>query len=172
MLQKFVCATNSQFSHVYVPPSTFKVNDSNLSPKEKCSGGKTTFKTWTCANSSFFLNTGTPQSSTTGLFSCPCYLPQGQTEDFFWVCLPSLYNLIPHEKLRFPLQRGGSPGLRKPRVVYPSLCFCHPLLSRLCTLPGYHQFLSNNTWPQHEKVFEDLTYIFIIMSIYHSALYK
>lgn len=113
MLQKFVCATNSQFSHVYVPPSTFKVNDSNLSPKEKCSGGKTTFKTWTCANSSFFLNTGTPQSSTTGLFSCPCYLPQGQTEDFFWVCLPSLYNFIPHEKLRFPLQRGGSPGLRE-----------------------------------------------------------
>jgi len=46
------------------------------------------------------------------------------------------------------------------------------LLSCLYTLPGYHQFLSNNTWPQHEKVFEILTYIFIIMSIYHSALYK
>lgn len=82
---------------------------------------KITFKTWTWHTNDLFSEYRNTTIQQSWLFSCPCYLPQGQLEDLFWVCLPFLYILIPREKPHFPLQRGGSPGLGKPRVLYPSL---------------------------------------------------
>lgn len=111
--------------------------------------------------------TGTPQYSRTGLLYCPGDLPQGQLGDFSWVCLPSLYNLIPHKEPHFPLQRGGSLGWGSQGYsIFP----CDSVI--LIIVSGYHQFLSNTTWPQYEKIFEDLTYVFIITNMYDSAVYK
>lgn len=83
MLQTFVRANNSQFSHVYVPHSTSEVHDNNLSPNEKRSGEKSHIQNLDLLRLTiFFLNTAIPQHNKTRWLYCPCYLLSGQAEDF------------------------------------------------------------------------------------------
>lgn len=119
----------------------------------------------------FFLNTGTPQYSTTGLFSCLCYLPVTAIRFLFSLPTFPLQSYSTGETT-FPTAERRGPWAEETRGIPSFPVILSSLLSCLYALPGYHQFLSNNSWPQHEKGFEDLTYIFITGSIYHSALYK
>lgn len=120
----------------------------------------------------FFLNTGTSQYSTTGLFSCPCYLPVTAIGRFLFSLPTFLLQSYSTGETTFPTAERRGPWAEETRGSPTFPVILSSLLSCLYALPGYHQFLSNNSWHQPEKGFEDPIYIFIIGSIYHSALYK
>lgn len=156
--KNLLCANNSQFSHVYVSPSTFQVNDNNIIPTGKCSRGRSYLQNLNLLKLMISSWIQKYQSRAKvcflGFFFGPCYLPWGQSED-----------LSSPTATTFPLQ--SFPTWGKPHVPRGWGIWGQSALSVILsslwagphTLPGYHQFLSNSTWP-HEKILEDPTYIF------------
>lgn len=124
--KNLLCAKSSQFSHVYVSPCPFQINDNNSIPTGKCSRGRSYLQNLNLLKLMVFSWIQKYQSRAKVwffFFFWPLLLPWGQSEDLFWVCLqqpPSLYNLFPLKENHTSHWAEGSKG------SLLSLWSCHP----------------------------------------------